>query len=85
MHRVVVTGMGVISPVGNSTESFFQNLVNGVSGIGPITRFDTTDYKVKLAGEVKDFDTEIRDWPAAAIPSRSPRWPPPSRPCAKAA
>ena len=35
MHRVVVTGMGVISPVGNSTESFFQNLVNGVSGIGP--------------------------------------------------
>ena len=58
MHRVVVTGMGVISPVGNSTESFFQNLVNGVSGIGPITRFDTTDYKVKLAGEVKDFDPE---------------------------
>ena len=58
MHRVVVTGMGVISPVGNSTESFFQNLVNGVSGIGPITRFDTTDYKVKIAGEVKDFNPE---------------------------
>ena len=50
--------MGVISPVGNSTESFFQNLVIGKPGTADSISFDTTDYKVKLAGEVKDFDPE---------------------------
>ena len=56
MRRVVVTGLGVVSPVGNDIETFWNNLVNGVSGIGLITKFDTTDYKVKVAAEVKDFD-----------------------------
>ena len=56
MKRVVVTGMGVVSPVGNDLEQFWQSLKNGVNGIGPITHFDTTDHKVKVAGEVKDFD-----------------------------
>ena len=56
MRRVVVTGMGVISPVGNTVETFWENLLAGRHGIGPITRFDTTDYKAKLAGEVRDFD-----------------------------
>lgn len=56
MRRVVVTGVGIISPVGNDANTFWNSITNGVSGIGPITRFDTTDYKVKLAAEVKDFD-----------------------------
>lgn len=55
-RRVVVTGMGVVSPVGGDLPSFWDSLVNGRHGIGPITRFDTADYKAKLAAEVKDFD-----------------------------
>ncbi len=56
MRRVVVTGMGVVSPVGNDVPTFWKNLKAGVCGIGPITRFDTADYRVKVAGEVRDFD-----------------------------
>ncbi len=56
MKRVVITGVGVISPVGNTVETFWENLKAGVCGIGEITHFDTTDYKVKIAAEVKDFD-----------------------------
>ena len=55
-RRVAVTGMGVISPVGNDLNSFWESLLQGRHGIGPITRFDTADYKAKLAAEVKDFD-----------------------------
>ena len=57
-HRVVITGAGVISPVGSGAEAFFQSLTEGVCGIGPITRFDTEGYKVKVAAEVKGFDPE---------------------------
>ncbi|MEI6450381.1 MAG: beta-ketoacyl-ACP synthase II [Actinomycetes bacterium] len=56
--RVVVTGLGVISPLGNDVDTFWRRLVAGESGVGPITRFDTTDYKVHIAAEVKDFDAE---------------------------
>ena len=56
MKRVAVTGMGAVTPVGNSTEAFWENITNGVCGIKPITRFDASDFKAKLAGEVKDFD-----------------------------
>ena len=56
MNRVVVTGLGVISPVGNDIAAFWQSLIEGKCGIGPITAFDTTEYKVKIAAEVKDFD-----------------------------
>ncbi|MGM9521209.1 MAG: beta-ketoacyl-ACP synthase II [Oscillospiraceae bacterium] len=56
MRRVVVTGMGVISPVGNTVDAFWTNLISGVCGIGPITLFDASEYKSKLAAEVKDFD-----------------------------
>ncbi len=56
MKRVVVTGMGVISPVGNDIETFWNSLTSGKNGVGMITRFDTTDQKVKVAAEVKDFD-----------------------------
>ena len=53
--RVVVTGMGAITPIGNDVESFWQGLKDKTVGIGPITYFDTTDYKCKLAAEVKGF------------------------------
>ncbi|MFC1667201.1 beta-ketoacyl-ACP synthase II [Candidatus Omnitrophota bacterium] len=54
-HRVVVTGLGVISPVGNSKEEFWSSLVIGKSGIGPLTSFDCKDYDSRIAGEVKNF------------------------------
>ena len=54
--RVVVTGMGAITPIGNDVESFWQGLRDKTVGIGPITYFDTTEYKCKLAAEVKGFD-----------------------------
>lgn len=56
MKRVVVTGMGVISPIGNEVNEFWNNLKEKKTGIGTLTRFDTTDYKVKLAAEVKGFN-----------------------------
>lgn len=56
MRRVVVTGMGVISPIGNTVEEFWNNIKEKTVGIGPLTKFDTNDYKVKLAAEVKEFD-----------------------------
>lgn len=55
MRRVAITGMGVISPIGNKFKTFRENLLAGVCGIGYITRFDTRDFKVKIAAEVKDF------------------------------
>jgi len=57
-RRVVVTGMGLVSPVGNDVETSFQNLVNGVNGIDIITLSDPTNWKVKIAGEVKNLDFE---------------------------
>lgn len=55
-RRVVITGLGVVSPVGNGKEEFWNNLLAGKPGVGPITQFDATDFPVKIAGEVKDFD-----------------------------
>ena len=55
-RKVVVTGMGVISPIGNSVAAFCDALKSGKSGVGPITSFDTTDFDVTIAGEIKDFD-----------------------------
>ena len=57
-RRVVVTGLGVISPVGIDVPTAWANLVAGKSGIGPITRFDAKDFRVRIAGEVKGFDVE---------------------------
>jgi 3-oxoacyl-[acyl-carrier-protein] synthase II len=56
--RVFVTGMGVISPVGNTIETCWESLVAGRSGAGPITRFDASQYETRFACEVKDFSTE---------------------------
>lgn len=55
-RRVVVTGLGAVTPIGNTAEQFWEACKEGKIGIGPITKFDTADYKVKLAAEVKDFD-----------------------------
>ena len=56
MKRVVITGIGAITPIGLCAEEFCRNLCDGVNGIDTITRFDATEYKVKLAAEVKNFD-----------------------------
>src|SRR5712691_3072862 len=57
-RRVAVTGMGFITPIGNDVETVWSNLVEGVSGIGRITHFDTTNFDTKIAGEVKGFNAE---------------------------
>lgn len=59
-NRVVVTGMGVVSPIGIGIDAFWDSLINCKSGIGPITRFDASEFPVKIAGEVKNFD--MRDY-----------------------
>jgi 3-oxoacyl-[acyl-carrier-protein] synthase II len=58
MRRVVVTGIGALTPIGNNIEAYTQGLRNGLSGAGPITKFDASLFKVKFACEVKDFDPE---------------------------
>lgn len=55
-RRVVVTGLGVVTPIGNSVQEFWEGIREGKTGIGPITRFDAEAYKVHLVAEVKDFD-----------------------------
>jgi 3-oxoacyl-[acyl-carrier-protein] synthase II len=55
-RRVVVTGMGILSPVGNDLDSSWNGIVNGRSGIGPITHFDASAFPTRIAGEVKNFD-----------------------------
>ena len=65
-NRVVVTGMGAITPLGNSVGEFWEGLKRGKAAIGPITKFDTTNFKVKLAGEVKNFNaTDYMDFKTA--------------------
>ncbi len=65
-RRVVVTGLGAVTPIGNNVETFWNNVKAGKVGIGEITRFDTSDFKVKLAAEVKDFQAkEYMDFKAA--------------------
>lgn len=59
MKRVLVTGMGIISPIGNTISAFWESLMAGQCGIGPITRFSTEGYKVKIAAEVKAFDPSL--------------------------
>jgi len=58
-RRVVITGMGVVTPIGNDLETFWSNLKNGVSGIRTIDAFDTTEYDCKIGGQVRDFDPKL--------------------------
>lgn len=66
-HRVVVTGLGVISPIGLDVEQYWANLVGGVSGVGPITQFDASELAVRIAAEVRGFD------PAAFVDAKAAR------------
>ena len=54
--RIVVTGLGGVTPIGNTVEEFWKRLTSGVSGVAPITQFDTSELAVKIAAEVKAFD-----------------------------
>jgi 3-oxoacyl-[acyl-carrier-protein] synthase II len=58
LRRVVVTGLGALTPIGNTVEEYWTNLVKGVSGAGPITRFDSSNFKTQFACEVKGFDAQ---------------------------
>jgi 3-oxoacyl-[acyl-carrier-protein] synthase II len=58
LKRVVVTGLGALTPIGNTVPEFWDSLINGVSGAAPITKFDTTNFKTKFACEVKNFNPE---------------------------
>jgi 3-oxoacyl-[acyl-carrier-protein] synthase II len=66
-RRVVVTGLGIVSPVGNTVASAWDAIVNGRSGIGQVTGFDTTGFATTIAGEVRDFD------PAVFVPAKDAR------------
>ncbi|MDA8352685.1 MAG: beta-ketoacyl-ACP synthase II [Firmicutes bacterium] len=56
--RVVITGLGVLSPIGNDIPTFWNNLINGRSGVAPVTQFDASEFPTRMAGEVKDFDPQ---------------------------
>ena len=56
MHRVVITGLGSLTPIGNNTDTFWDSLINGKSGAGPITKFDASKFKTRFACELKDFN-----------------------------
>ncbi len=58
MKRVVITGLGILSPLGNSISDFWQNIVDGKTGAGPITKFDAAKFKTRFACEVKGFKPE---------------------------
>jgi len=66
-RRVVVTGLGIVSPVGNTVQAAWDNIVAGNSGIGPITSFDVADFPVRFGGEIRDFDV------SAFIPNKDAR------------
>jgi len=55
-RRVVVTGIGVLTPIGNNVNEFWQAMMEGKSGAGPITKFDTTDFTTKFGCEIKNYD-----------------------------
>ena len=67
-----MTGLGAVTPVGNTVEETWNSLVNGIHGIGPITQFDTTEMKAKLGAEVKNFDP--RDYMEKAEILRTDRY-----------
>jgi 3-oxoacyl-[acyl-carrier-protein] synthase II len=59
MKRVVITGLGAVTPIGNNVQEYWQSLINGISGASPITKFDTSKFKTKFACEVKNFSPTI--------------------------
>lgn len=76
VRRVVITGLGAVTPIGNDVPAFWEGLKTGKNGIGPVTRFDVTDYKAKLAAEVKDFDPALyMEKPRSGKPISLPNMP----------
>lgn len=74
-HRVVITGLGVLSPIGNSTDEYWNSLLEGKSGIDSITRFDTSEFSTTIAGEIKNFDpTDFIDKKEARRMDRSEQY-----------
>ena len=74
MRRVVITGMGALTPIGNDLQTYWNNLKNGVSGAASITKFDTSKFRAQFACELKDFDVkdhfhvkEIRQYDAFSL------------------
>ena len=67
MRRVVITGMGAVTPLGNDLATTWQALLAGQSGVRPITRFDVSDYAVRIAGEVRDFALDLAPVLVASI------------------
>ncbi|HON19951.1 MAG TPA: beta-ketoacyl synthase N-terminal-like domain-containing protein, partial [Bacteroidales bacterium] len=67
MKRVVITGMGIVSPIGSDVNTFWNNLKSGICGISQITSFPIEDFVVKLAAEVKDFNPEEHEIDKALI------------------
>ena len=67
-RRVVITGLGAVTPIGNTVPEFWTNVRKGTVGIGEITGFDTKDFKVKLAAQVKDFHGEEK------MDAKAARW-----------
>ncbi|MEP7199246.1 MAG: beta-ketoacyl synthase N-terminal-like domain-containing protein, partial [Chloroflexota bacterium] len=70
--RVVVTGLGLVTPLGLDVATSWRNMVNGVSGAGPLTRFDASGYAVRIAAEVKDFNPEA--YPDVMEKKEAKRW-----------
>ena len=56
LRRVVVTGLGAITPIGKTVPEYWESLINGVSGAGPVTRFDASNHKTQFACEIKDYN-----------------------------
>ena len=75
LKRVVVTGMGAVTPVGNTPEEMWKNLLNGVSGAAPIASFDTTLFKTKFACEVKNLDVNASTVKRLVRWTAIPSWP----------
>jgi 3-oxoacyl-[acyl-carrier-protein] synthase II len=71
LKRVVVTGLGAITPLGNDIPTYWKGLVNGVSGAAPITKFDATNFKTQFACEVKDWDVSAANSFRASVRSSS--------------
>ena len=84
MRRVVITGMGAITPIGLNVNEYWEGLKAGKTGFGEITYFDTTDYKVKIAAEVKDFVPKnymdgkaakrMENFPSTRLPLPKKQW-----------
>ena len=86
-RRVVITGLGTVNPIGNSVQESWQAAREGKCGIGPITQFDASEFKIKVAAEVKGFNAEAVCGKGAAAwhALRSWLWPLPRRPWPTAA